>query len=586
MKLYSDKNHAPRGASRTGNNAWDGNRYGYPPSSPQRPKKGKKRGMSGGKIALLTIGILVAFLAVGLVGGAVAVNASDAIYPHVQVQGIEVGGMTVEDAAKALDAAGYNSYAGEAVTVNLPAGQTLSVTAQEAGVALDPTQAAQRAYVIGREGNLFANFFGYIRCALGSENTVADAEFQIDSNAVQQKVSEAVGRVYAALDNDSVTVSDDSVTVIKGAGSIQMDKAALYDMVETAFRDRNFAPQTYDPTDGQAQPLDVQSLYDMVYKDPVDAVYDPDTGAATQSEEGRGLDMDQAQQLWDGAKTGDAVVIPLTVTEPEITTDYLNSVLFRDVLGQTTTSLSGSSAARINNIALAASIINGKVLNPGDSFSFNGVVGQRTEAKGFKAAGAYNNGEVVSEVGGGICQVSSTLYNAVLYANLKIVERTCHYFSIAYLPLGLDATVSWPGPDFKFQNSRDYPVRIEAFVKDNKLTVSVYGTDVDGSYVKLEHSSSNQGNGVVGAVSYRVVYDKNGNPISRTLEARSTYYPHTQDQPSAEPSPSPNPSPSPDQPTTNPSPEPTPTPTPPSDTPQPTPPPDNTPAPPPDDGEG
>jgi vancomycin resistance protein YoaR len=114
----------------------------------------------------------------------------------------------------------------------------------------------------------------------------------------------------------------------------------------------------------------------------------------------------------------------------------------------------------VNNIALAAKKIDGVILNPGEEFSYNGTVGQRTESAGFKKAGAYANGKVVQELGGGICQVSSTLYCAVLYANLEITDRTCHYFPVDYLPSGLDATVSWKSPDFKFKNNRDYPIKL------------------------------------------------------------------------------------------------------------------------------
>ncbi|HBD85810.1 MAG TPA: hypothetical protein DC001_00105, partial [Clostridiales bacterium] len=110
------------------------------------------------------------------------------------------------------------------------------------------------------------------------------------------------------------------------------------------------------------------------------------------------------------ADYGDTVMIPLTVTEPELTTEKLASMLFSDVLGTATTSLTGSSLNRITNITLSAGIINGTVLNPGETFSYNEAVGQRTAERGFKEAGAYSGGQVVQELGGGICQVSSTLY--------------------------------------------------------------------------------------------------------------------------------------------------------------------------------
>jgi vancomycin resistance protein YoaR len=286
--------------------------------------------------------------------------------------------------------------------------------------------------------------------------------------------------------------------------------------------------------------------------------------------------LDEALRLWNAAEIGDTVVIPLIITPPEITTDSLSGELFADCLAQKSTTLSGSTSARINNITKACASINGIVLNPGEEFSYNNALGQRTEAAGYQAAGAYSNGQVVSEIGGGICQVSSTLYYCTLYSNLKITARTCHYFPVTYLPSGLDAAVSWGSPDFKFVNNRDFPIKIEAYtdMSSYTATVKIWGTDVDGSYVQMTTDTWATSEGT-GATSYRSVYDKNGNLISKTKEADSTYHYHTNDDdddeeeeaspspspsatPTAEPSPSPTPSATP---TAEPSPSPTPTPT-------------------------
>ena len=201
---------------------------------------------------------------------------------------------------------------------------------------------------------------------------------------------------------------------------------------------------------------------------------------------------------------------------------------------------------------LAAEKINGVILQPGQTFSYNDVLGQRTKANGFKEAGAYSGGQVVQEVGGGICQVSSTLYYCAMVSNLKINTRTCHYFPVAYIEPGMDATVSWGGPEFKFTNSREYPIEIKAYVEKNSITVEIWGTDVDGSYVKMSYTAEG-----LRATTYRTVYDKDGNQISHTLEANSTYHSHDTTPkptptPSATPAPTPTPTPKP-QPTPYPS---------------------------------
>jgi hypothetical protein len=192
--------------------------------------------------------------------------------------------------------------------------------------------------------------------------------------------------------------------------------------------------------------------------------------------------------------------------------------------------------------------MNGYVLNPGDVFSFNEVVGQRTAARGYKAAGAYVGGRVVDEIGGGICQASSTLYTGVLHSNLKVVERSNHSFIITYLPLGHDATVSWGGPDFKFENDTPYPVKIEAAVEGLTLTVRLYGTKTDElryetEYVQLSTSAFREvheeservqpgetkveSTGHPGYVveMYMLVYDGNGELAERRFISKSSYKP-------------------------------------------------------------
>ncbi len=207
---------------------------------------------------------------------------------------------------------------------------------------------------------------------------------------------------------------------------------------------------------------------------------------------------------------------------------------------------------RNTNVRLAAEAINGTVIKPGQEFSFNGTVGQRTEAKGYKGAAAYNNGEVVQEIGGGVCQVSTTLYNAVFKAGLKISSRRSHTFEPSYVTPGRDATVSWDQPDFKFINNSSTAIGLRASYADQKVTVSVYGIpiledgitwDLDSKKVEdlgtpnptYEEDQTLQpgaevtkSKGSAGSrwETYKIVY-KNGKEISRELDHKTTYKGHT-----------------------------------------------------------
>ena len=240
------------------------------------------------------------------------------------------------------------------------------------------------------------------------------------------------------------------------------------------------------------------------------------------------------------------MAISARIQRPAVTAEELKGVLFRDVLGQCRTHVSGT-AARISNVKLSAQIINGLVLNSGETFSYNESVGKRTADRGFKPAPAYVKGETVDEIGGGICQTSSTLYLACLLSNLEITERYAHRYVPAYIAWGMDATVSWGGPDYKFTNNTLYPVKIVTKYEKGYLTVQILGTNVDGTYVKMsnevlsktpwetiyqEDPTMAPGSPDVVKVtpytgykvnSYQTIYDKDGKVIDSHFEASSNY---------------------------------------------------------------
>ena len=400
----------------------------------------------------------------------------------------------------------------------------------------------------------------------GSESEIAvlkneseHSRFRIDEAASEleragqgrESIEREAAEINVSLSAGSIEIDEahSAIRVVKGASMITLDPAAVADRVLSDIRAGKFGTSAYPVDMSGDDKMTLQELHDAVCGDPVNAGYDPETQSATESKVGIQFDVAAAQPLWDAAANGDTVTIPATLTQPEMTQERLQQHLLADKLATKTTSLSGSSSNRITNVKLAAEKINGVILQPGQTFSYNDVVGQRTKANGFKEAGAYSNGQVVQEVGGGICQVSSTLYYCAMVSNLKINTRTCHYFPVSYIEPGMDATVSWGGPEFKFTNNRDYPIEIKAYVQNGSVTVEIWGTDVDGSYVKMSYTSEG-----LRATTYRTVYDKDGKQISHTLEANSTYHSHD-----TTPKPTPTPSTAP-KPTPTPTPQPQPTP--------------------------
>lgn len=515
----------------------------------QKAPKAKNQKGNGGRKAIIISAVVVAIIFAAFAGLGAYANGLDTIFPNVSMEGTELAGMTISEAADALVANNVGTADDKTLSVTLPADTELTISGKASGCYLSAPDAAVYAYNACLGGGFISNTVNYIKCALSGMELKASSGEKLDETYLKNKIDEGVKQASLALMQSSVDIGDTNITVVKGASSIQIDSDKLFKTVKEALVSGNYDPIKYtaDAVSGaSASEIDLQGLYDTIFEEPVNAMYDPETKKAAAHVMGRSFDIESAQKLWDEAQNGDKVVIPLILTEPEITTDKLNSMLFSDLLAQKSTSLAGSSSARVNNVTKAAASINGVVLNPGEEFSYNKTLGQRTTASGYQSAGAYSGGQVVQEVGGGICQVSSTLYYCSLISNLEITERSCHYFGVAYLPAGLDATVSWPAPDFKFKNNGEYPIKIQALIEKatNTVVIKIYGSNPEGIKVEMTTKPLQYADGF-GAVSYRNVYDKNGKLISTKEESKSRYYYHPSPSPSPSPSASPSASPSP-----------------------------------------
>ncbi len=243
---------------------------------------------------------------------------------------------------------------------------------------------------------------------------------------------------------------------------------------------------------------------------------------------------------------GGSVNLPITVIQPQVSTDEVASRY--GLIDYAITNASSSSKSRINNIVKAMSFINGTCLKPGETFSFNDTVGERTAARGFKMAGAYSGGDVTQDIGGGICQVSTTLFNAAVKADMEIVERHNHSLTVHYVDKGKDATVDWGHQDFKFKNKSDDNIYICCYLTDDKrvrfgifgkllpngekITLESKTTEVTKAQTEYQFSSFlapgqtyllQEGRNGYKAEAYKVRWDAAGNEISRELLCKSVY---------------------------------------------------------------
>ena len=224
----------------------------------------------------------------------------------------------------------------------------------------------------------------------------------------------------------------------------------------------------------EPDPIDIDKIHSEIYTEAKDAYYTKDPFTVYPEVEGVDFNVEEAKAII-AAEVKEEYVIPLIITKPNVTINQIGTEAFPDQLSTFTTRYDASDRDRTTNLVLACQKINGKVIMPGETFSYNDTLGPRTYAAGYKNAKIYENGQVVDGIGGGICQISSTLYNAALMSDMEIVERRNHQFVTSYVKEGRDATVVYGLTDFKFKNTRTYPVKIVASASGGIATVSIFG---------------------------------------------------------------------------------------------------------------
>ena len=264
--------------------------------------------------------------------------------------------------------------------------------------------------------------------------------------------------------------------IIRGKSGIAIDKDKLKSEVidEINKFDSSNCKIEIPTYDKDPEKIDIETIYNKIRKEPTDA-YVSEDGKVHPNVDGIdfAISLEEASNILKEEK--EEYTIPLKITKANITLNDLGKDAFPDSLGTFTTRYDETNENRSNNIKLSSEKIDGTIVMPGETFSYNQIVGKRTIDAGYAEAGAYAGGKVIQEVGGGICQVSSTLYNAVLYANLEIIERSNHYFETSYVSPGRDATVSWGSVDFKFKNNKTYPIVVEMISQNGVCKANIKG---------------------------------------------------------------------------------------------------------------
>lgn len=467
----------------------------------------------------------------------------------ISILGIDVSGLSKDDAKQKVADDVSNRLSTDVIFKHND--ETYTLLPSSVGGSFDIDKVIDDAYSVGRNGNIFQNNFAILNAMINSKNFIPD--FSFNSDSFDNSISQMNSNFADGIVEPSYDISGNNLIIKSGKNGNIVDS----DKIKSLFVDKlTVVPYNTDSIEvpvfsKEANKIDIDAIHSEIYKEAQDASYTTNPYAVYPSSNGLdfNISIDEAKALITGDK--DSYTIPLKTLYPNVKTSDIGIEAFPNLLSSYSTSFASSSSNRATNVSLATNKINGKVLMPGEVFSFNDTVGKRTPQAGFKVAGVYMNGQVATDYGGGICQVSSTLYNAVLRANLEIVDRSNHMFEVGYVPIGTDATVSWGAPDFKFKNSRSYPIKIVTSSSNRKCVVKFYGLKeseeydieivsyrtgsvpyrttytTDSSLAAGQQKVIQRGSNGAKSVAYRI-RKKNGHVISKELLSKDTYDPHNQ----------------------------------------------------------
>lgn len=481
------------------------------------------------RILCICLGVLVLFAAV-FAGFYVLDPYHLHMAPGVSVGGVDLSGMHIFQAYGTLSDSLESSLYSQSLEVHLPE-ETLVLSPQDTQPHVRMLPALWDAFRVGRWESADAGVLPLAPYISVKEDYIRQ-QLQAYAQTYDTQLTQPVWEMEGAIPELSTRdFREDSafpvVHITVGTPQAHLDQEAAWNQILVFFSDavplcREGAYQLTINVTPEALPQEpeINRIREDTCVEPVNDSLDMTTYQFVHGSYGCSFDDQQLEELLASAAPGQTVTIPMACVAPEILGE---GVYFRDVLGSYETRHTNNEN-RNTNLRLLCAALDGYILQPGEEFSYNAVVGERTAERGYKPAPAYSGNRLVDSVGGGVCQGSTTLYNCVLLADLEVVFRACHGASVGYVPRGLDAAVNYLTTDFKFRNNFHFPIMIRAEVSDGYVKMQILGTDEKDYYIVME-SRSGEDDIAVYARSYKCKYSKEtGELISRDLEAYSTYY--------------------------------------------------------------
>lgn len=461
------------------------------PSEEEVYEAPQKTGLSNRqKIIFVSIGAAVLITLLGLIIGLLLFSGrnddDDRILENVFAAGIDLSGMTVEEAVNALHVATDRSFADEPLVIRIY-DDTLLLPPEDTNASVDVDGIAQAAYNYGRSGNHAENqqirrnahkrsftipLLPYLNLDLTAiRNTVDSYCAALDSDYAEPVVTlEGERPTYGA----SQSPNHQALRITLGTPLRQLDADDLYDQILDAYSMNELqldyeAPEILWPSE-----VNAQDLYNEYCTPAQDARLDTSTYNVIAESYGYGFDVNLLEQLLNDAEPGEEVEISFSFLEPKVLTQDITDSLYTLTLSEAQTTSKAQNSERSKNLQLSCNAINGHIIKPGETFSFLQVLGQISPQAGYSDAPICNiNGDAM---GGGISQTASTLYYCALHADLEVVERHNHPYTTDFIELGMDAYVDASALDLRFRNNTDAPIRINASVSGQTVSISLEGS--------------------------------------------------------------------------------------------------------------
>lgn len=429
-------------------------------------------------IPIIIIGIIfVAIIIFSTIFALININNTN-IVSGVKINGIDVAGLSREEAKEKIDSI-YNEKKQKDILLKYE-DYDATINPELIDTKYDTDRAIEEAISIGKSGNIIVNNYNILFAIIGKKDINVNIEINEDET---KKTIESIGsKIPGAVVEPDYYIEEDKLIITKGKAGLKIDTDNLVEKIKENLKDINVNQEFIEipVINKEPEQINIEKIHEEVYKEVQDAYYTKDPFTIHPEVEGVDFNIEEAEKILQEDK--EQYEIPLTITKPKVTTAQIGSEAFPNLLATYSTKYDGGNTDRTTNLRIACQKINDKVILPGETFSYNKALGERSAATGYKNAKVYENGQVIDGIGGGICQISSTLYNSVLMSNMEIVERRNHQFVTSYTPAGRDATVVYGMTDFKFKNTRTYAVKIKASCSNGIATVSIYGIKEENEY--------------------------------------------------------------------------------------------------------